>query len=246
MTPGFFKLSLLCLTVNQLPAVENINYCQLSCDGISNTVCDRKQLNCGPGSACGKRVKTISIDRDNITNLHNYYRNKVATGNEKRNRQPSAANMNAVTYNRELEYVAQCWANACTFAHDHCRRIRKYHYVGQNVAILYTTANNVDVKSVIAGLVKDWYDEVADFRPAGVNYFTAGPEGHYTQMVWANTKEIGCAMTYYKRGWNHYLLVCNYGPGGNIIGRPVYEIGHPASRCRNNTRHRNYPGLCLV
>ncbi|XP_056639135.1 venom allergen 5.02-like [Diorhabda sublineata] len=246
MTLAFFKLSLLCLTVLQLSAAENIDYCQLSCDGISNTACDRKQLNCGPGSACGYNVKTIPIDRNNITNLHNFYRSKVATGNEKRKKQPSAANMNAVTYNTELEHVAQCWANACTFAHDHCRRIKNYKYVGQNVAILYTTASSVDVKAVIAGMVKDWYDEVAYFNPAGVNYFAPSSAGHYTQMVWANTKEIGCGMTYYRKGWNHYLLVCNYGPGGNIIGMPMYEIGPPASRCQRRSRHKNYAGLCLA
>jgi len=63
--------------------------------------------------------------------------------------------------------------------------------------------------------------------------FFRGPEyvvGHYTQLVWADTLEIGCAISYYtktvsSRIWHQIILVCNYGPGGNYLGRPVYLPG---------------------
>lgn len=53
--------------------------------------------------------------------------------------------------------------------------------------------------------------------------------GHYTQMLWAGTTRLGCGAIRYDtsrpgtRGVIHYeYLVCNYGPAGNVLGRPVY------------------------
>ena len=40
--------------------------------------------------------------------------------------------------------------------------------------------------------------------------------GHYTAMVWSNTKKVGCGVTEYKDGkWFAKLYTCNYGPAGN-------------------------------
>jgi hypothetical protein len=43
--------------------------------------------------------------------------------------------------------------------------------------------------------------------------------GHYTQIVWRNTKEVGCAIA---SAGNNDILVCRYSPQGNIKGKPVY------------------------
>lgn len=43
--------------------------------------------------------------------------------------------------------------------------------------------------------------------------------GHYTQIVWRETREVGCAVA---SGGGNDFLVCRYWPGGNWIGRPVY------------------------
>jgi hypothetical protein len=38
--------------------------------------------------------------------------------------------------------------------------------------------------------------------------------------VWADTFKIGCGFTAFASsdGWYKKLYVCNYGPGGNIVG----------------------------
>jgi Cysteine-rich secretory protein family len=47
--------------------------------------------------------------------------------------------------------------------------------------------------------------------------------GHYTQMVWRNTKEIGCATaTSTASGGGRDILVCRYSPPGNIVGQKPY------------------------
>ncbi len=42
--------------------------------------------------------------------------------------------------------------------------------------------------------------------------------GHYTQIVWADTREVGCAKA--SNGRNDFL-VCRYYPGGNVIGERI-------------------------
>ena len=49
------------------------------------------------------------------------------------------------------------------------------------------------------------------------------PAGHYTQMVWRNTQEVGCGAAPPGAGgpsWN--TLVCQYSPVGNVIGQAPY------------------------
>ena len=49
--------------------------------------------------------------------------------------------------------------------------------------------------------IQDWYDEVKDWPAANVGAFSpagaTGVIGHYTQLVWAETKRVGCGVIYY-------------------------------------------------
>jgi len=45
-----------------------------------------------------------------------------------------------------------------------------------------------------------------------------GDVGHYTQIVWADTREVGCATA---RGRHLEVLVCRYWPAGNVIGERI-------------------------
>ena len=77
--------------------------------------------------------------------------------------------------------------------------------------------------------------------------FSSGA-GHYTQVVWADTEELGCGMVYYKgNSFYETLIVCNYAKGGNIqgtlyislccrinqlfTGTEMYKLGAACSSC---------------
>lgn len=50
--------------------------------------------------------------------------------------------------------------------------------------------------------------------------------GHYTQIIWPETREVGCAIAYTRAD---EVLVCRYWPAGNIWGQ---RIDPRASRAR--------------
>ena len=49
----------------------------------------------------------------------------------------------------------------------------------------------------------------------------SGMCGHYTQMVWRDTKRLGCASLVCDNGAGVFIT-CNYDPPGNYVGEKPY------------------------
>ena len=68
-------------------------------------------------------------------------------------------------------------------------------------------------------LVGFWANERTDFKPGKFPAVSRSGDwsnvGHYTQMVWPETREVGCAVA---STANDDYLVCRYLPAGNIVG----------------------------
>nr|CAD7256849.1 unnamed protein product [Timema shepardi] len=203
----------------------------------------------GAAAACNTPTSRgfSQTEKDDIVNEHNRLRNIVALGEESRGNpgpQPSAANMRKMSWNEELAKIAQRWVDQCIGGHDACRNTDRY-YVGQNS--FTSMSSNGGSKFNKSSSVGVFFSEVTSFNNGGVDKFTfSSSTGHYTQLVWADTHLVGCGSISFPSGsWNKNQLVCNYGPGGNMVGASVYQEGKPCSKCPEGTKcDAKDTGLC--
>ena len=151
-------------------------------------------------------------------------------------------------WNTELEEIAQRWADQCSFGHDSERSKLDGTKVGQNVFISYNSAQMGEdsVMAAMASPAQNWYDEVTNpgFNSQTVQSYSFDPAvAHYTQLVWADTEELGCAVVYFKDStWYNNLVVCNYASTGNFQNSPIYKEGPACSACPAGYRCED--GLC--
>lgn len=228
--------------------------CDWSKFGATHTMNLKPDPDCRP-----HKNEVTDADIATILAKHNTLRAKVANGEEPlgcSGPQPKAGNMLEMRWNCQLAKVAQAWADQCSDDHDKSddRRIcDPENYVGQN---LYW-AWNFEPASEWDAAIEDWFSEVKDMPSSLVRSFgdntcgTGGVIGHYTQMVWAETYEVGCGAIHHKTKYQNIdwpeakIYVCNYGPGGNWKGETVYKKGSAASACPNGASTK-YPGLCAT
>lgn len=105
--------------------------------------------------------------------------------------------------NYELCKIAQGWANR--LAKEEKQYHSKYEF-GEN--IYWCT-----VDKPAEHPVKRWYDEIEDWDWEKL----AGPgTGHFTQVIWKRSKELGVAVAFSKDG--HLTVVAEYNPPGNFVG----------------------------
>ncbi|QSQ22032.1 hypothetical protein JY651_43970 [Pyxidicoccus parkwayensis] len=167
----------------------------------------------GTGSDAGTSTDagTLTQFARDMVDAHNAVRAAA------KNPTPSPA-LEPLTWDTQAEDTAKAWAANCNFSHNSNRGT-----LGENIAA--ATPNYWDT----AGVVNDWAAEAADYNYAN-NSCTQGEQcGHYTQVVWRNTKRVGCATQVCTKNspfgaqfptWQFW--VCNYAPPGNYSGQRPY------------------------
>nr|POE87570.1 putative pathogenesis-related protein [Quercus suber] len=104
---------------------------------------------------------------------------------------------------------------------------------GQNIAAGLKSDN---ISSVITDLFYNgempYYNGL--YGQAQPSYANFAHWGHFSQLVWKDTKTIGCAVQYCSKGLANtgsnippYFTVCNYEPAGNYGGEYADNIGKP-------------------
>ena len=137
-------------------------------------------------------------------------------------------NTPAATRSAELELQAQAYANTCPTGHA-LRAAR--NNAGENLYWAGGSGMGSAAQSY-ADAVSHWYDEVAhwDF---GLSRSSGGATGHFTQIVWRSSVEIGCAVNSNCNnmfsGMRNSAVVCRYAPAGNMMGRESQEVGQLTS-----------------
>lgn len=111
----------------------------------------------------------------------------------------------SLSWSSNLENIAQAYADSYDCSGTLTHSGKPY---GENLALGYPL---YDGETGIAA----WYDEIKnyDFSDPGFSDDT----GHFTQVVWKDTTQVGCGYKQCSNEWGIYL-VCNYLAQGNIIG----------------------------
>ena len=175
-------------------------------------------------------------ERSILLNIHNDYRSGIANGEYNTltyNFQPSASNMNKLHWDIALESLAMDYAKHCIKAHNPIRHtdilnykdIASFQYLNDNRMYVgenwYASPLKIDgitiskTQPLLAG-IKWFFDELKVYNYSKTYQSIAG---HYTQIVWASTRFVGCGYSSCNFGT---LLVCNYWPPGNVPGQYPY------------------------
>ncbi|XP_077988079.1 Golgi-associated plant pathogenesis-related protein 1-like [Glandiceps talaboti] len=129
-----------------------------------------------------------------------------------------------LTLDNKLSEFAQEWADhiANTDEFEH----RPDNEYGENLYFYMHSGG----KSQLTGekVTTSFYDEISDynFNDPGFSMET----GHFTQVVWNNSSQLGVGFAESKQKANHFYVVCNYHPAGNVEGQFGDNVGPPRLR----------------
>ncbi|XP_004226023.2 peptidase inhibitor 16-like [Ciona intestinalis] len=166
------------------------------------------------------------VDANHAVDAHNFNRANVI---------PRASNMLKMSWNSSLGKLAQNHANKCVYKHSTNRRnVGSFWYVGEN---MYLQSNFATRSKALDNAIGSWQSESDNYNYQ-MNICLSGQCGHYTQVVWADSHALGCGVANCRnvRVGKHIwktaqLVICNYGPGGNVNRARPYQSGSSCSNC---------------
>jgi hypothetical protein len=115
-------------------------------------------------------------------------------------------------WSARLAAVAQNWANRLQAAGCPMQHSGTEAY-GENLA--WASGEHLTPAQVV-GL---WVDERPDYAPATGACIGGAMCGHYSQIVWRETRFVGCGIG---QCGGAEVWVCNYDPPGNYEGERAY------------------------
>jgi pathogenesis-related protein 1 len=139
------------------------------------------------------------------------------------NRMREAVGVPPLTWSDSLAAQAQNWA-------DNMLSTGVFQHSGPGENMVAGMGANYPLLDMMAGWTneKQYYHGQPIEGTLGAPYATYG---HYTQMVWSSTTEIGCG---YATNDQSTYFVCRYSPVGNILGQTAYGQGAPPPPAATN------------
>jgi pathogenesis-related protein 1 len=117
-----------------------------------------------------------------------------------------------VTWSKDLASYAQEWSDH--LAKKGCKM--KHREEGQYGENIYWSKG---MKNEPGNIVDSWASEIENYNEKRNDCKAGEMCGHYTQIVWCKTTEIGCGTA---RCGDEEVWVCNYNPPGNWVGERPY------------------------
>ena len=144
-----------------------------------------------PSGSLSDKIQAILVE-------HNKYRDEVGVP--------------PLQWSENLAASAQQWAN-------HLAATGTFEHSGAGENLASGTAGAFSITQ----LIDLWGNEKQYFRNGTFSDVSSSGDwksvGHYTQVVWRNTTEVGCGLA---SGHGNDVLVCHYKPAGNVIGQSVF------------------------
>jgi pathogenesis-related protein 1 len=129
-------------------------------------------------------------------------------------------NIAPLVWNSNIAGYAQEWAEFLANKKK-CKLIHRDELnknpldLGENL-YWFSSSDNFNVVQASVG----WYDEKSFYKHQPLSYKMVDQAGHYTQMIWSGTTEMGAGKAICPSG--AVIIVANYNPMGNTIGQFVY------------------------
>lgn len=218
--------------------------------------CDKKlcgayqiHIACRPqvyGIQCGNVTSTVDIEpfKDVIVATHNDCRNKTAAGVIG---SVAASNMQSLSWDRELEFLALSNAKRCVGEHDKCRNTPRFPNSGQNI-FRKASLKKFDIGGAMKNGIDKWCSGHEQFKPEYTKVFPdvskLDPISNYARIVQDANGRVGCgAVLQIANDVRTLHFVCNYATNINI-GKPVFATGPARDCCQHGVVDKQYKGLC--
>ncbi len=166
-------------------------------------------------------------DIEGWTAAHNERRQQINAG-EVSGQPVASPPLDDFTWDAILAGVAQNYAELCVWGHNDARTEQyaaaggENVYVGENIYASWGgSAPSADA------VVGSWFSEYTYYHYDDNSCDEGEMCGHYTQIVWRDTKRVGCGIircdTLEGLNVNNaWYVVCDYAPGGNYMGQQPY------------------------
>ena len=158
-------------------------------------------------------LPTTSTASNNTGNAADFVNTILGIHNLER----AAVGVPPLTWSDSLAASAQTWA-------EHMATINQMVHsddfsYGENIAGWSHGNSPPGSPDTLTKMVESWAVEKKNWQGGVLTDENAASAGHYTQMVWKDTKQVGCGVA--AASVNDYL-VCQYSPTGNSIGKAPY------------------------
>ena len=160
-----------------------------------------------------KRTKITDKQKSEIVRKHNALR-----------AQQGASDMEMMMWSESLAAKAAETVTKCEWYDMYDTSVPQHR--GQNVFMM------ISDKFKMVEIIEQWYNETTNY-----DYDTGCTDmcSHYIQVVWATSRQIGCAYHICKSKYapfrNAQFFSCNYLPAENFLGQKPFKKGPACSQC---------------